>query len=176
MCLSALWWCWSLIHKRDRARFNHPKVQAWGYNLWKNQQEHLISVSPDSLNFLDRTRAVSDEAAVGPVDLRQLRINFCQPDPHRLDFSDHTTQHILDTLHSGLQFFMYAFALYRSDHLNIDRPIDLFLPLHSGDVLVIISIICICHYQYTVYMLIHFNVLRDPVKFEKQWNYIFSYV
>ena len=63
---------------------------------------------------------------------------------------------------------MYAFALYRSDHLNIDRPIDLFLPLHSGDVLVIISIICICHYQYTVYMLIHFNVLRDPVKFEKQ--------
>lgn len=62
-------------------------------------------MSPDSLNFLDRTRAVSDEAAVGPVDLRQLRINFCQPDPHRLDFSDHTTQHII-------RYFAFRFAIF----------------------------------------------------------------
>lgn len=32
-------------------------------------------MSPDSLNFLDRTGAVSDEVAVGPVDLRQHPVN-----------------------------------------------------------------------------------------------------
>ena len=32
-------------------------------------------MSPDSLNFLDMTGAVSDEAAVGPVDLRQHPVN-----------------------------------------------------------------------------------------------------